>query len=132
VGIYHRRPEVNAILHTHSLNSVVLSRHLAPASGLSLSGYEILKALPGIHTHDTSITLPIFENTQDMTQLSAQADDLLAQDHTLWGYIIRGHGTYAWGRTMAEARRVMEALEFCFACEVAAIPLRAFLEKNNR
>ncbi|WP_420137295.1 class II aldolase/adducin family protein [Sphingomonas sp.] len=29
-----------------------------------------------------------------------------------------GHGLYAWGRTMAEARRHLEAFEFLFAAEL--------------
>ena len=36
----------------------------------------------------------------------------------LWGYLIDGHGLYARGRTMAEARRHLEAFEFLFAAEL--------------
>ncbi|MET1163044.1 MAG: class II aldolase/adducin family protein, partial [Pseudoxanthomonas sp.] len=33
-------------------------------------------------------------------------------------YLIDGHGLYAWGRDMAEARRHLEAFEFLFHCEL--------------
>jgi methylthioribulose-1-phosphate dehydratase len=35
-----------------------------------------------------------------------------------WGLLVRGHGLYAWGRDMAEARRHLEGLEFLFACQL--------------
>jgi methylthioribulose-1-phosphate dehydratase len=34
------------------------------------------------------------------------------------GYLIAGHGLYAWGRDLAEARRHLEAFEFMLACEL--------------
>jgi methylthioribulose-1-phosphate dehydratase len=36
----------------------------------------------------------------------------------LSGYLIAGHGLYAWGRDLAEARRHLEAFEFMLACEL--------------
>jgi methylthioribulose-1-phosphate dehydratase len=42
----------------------------------------------------------------------------------MWGYLIDGHGLYAWGRTMAEARRHLEAFEFLFHCELELRKLR--------
>ena len=32
------------------------------------------------------------------------------------GFLIRGHGLYAWGRDIAEARRHVEGLEFLLSC----------------
>ena len=52
-----------------------------------------------------------------MTVRAAQVDALLDRQ-PLWGYLIDGHGLYAWGRTMAEARRHLEAFEFLFASEL--------------
>ena len=51
------------------------------------------------------------------TTLAAQVDALLDRQ-TLWGYLIDGHGLYAWGRDMAEARRHLEAFEFLLGCEL--------------
>ena len=52
------------------------------------------------------------------------ADDIAAQVDALfdrgplWGYLIDGHGLYAWGRDMAEARRHLDAFEFLLDCEL--------------
>ena len=48
---------------------------------------------------------------------AAQVDVLLDQGH-IWGYLIEGHGLYAWGRDMKEARRHLEAFEFLINCEL--------------
>ena len=52
-----------------------------------------------------------------LTARSVEFDALLDQQ-PLWGYLIDGHGLYAWGRNMAEARRHLEAFEFLFHCEL--------------
>jgi methylthioribulose-1-phosphate dehydratase len=33
-------------------------------------------------------------------------------------FIIRGHGTYAWGRDLFEAKRHLETLEYLCHCEL--------------
>ncbi len=111
--------EVGAILHTHSVWSTVLSNLFFESGGITLEGYEMLKGLDGIATHDTSYRLKIFENTQDIPSLAAEVrQDLLAPDNPLkYGYLIRRHGMYTWGRDLAEARRHIEILEFLLECE---------------
>jgi methylthioribulose-1-phosphate dehydratase len=89
-----------------------------------LEGYELLKAFSGNTTHDTEIDVPVFANTQDMHTLAAQVDALLDRQ-PLWGYLIDGHGLYAWGRDMAEARRHLEAFEFLLGCELDLRRLRS-------
>ncbi len=115
--LYRRFPEVGCVLHTHSLVQTVASRLYAGAGHIRLEGYELLKAFEGNSTHEMAIDVPVFANTQDMTVLAAQVDALLDRQ-PLWGYLIDGHGLYAWGRTMAEARRHLEAFEFLFASEL--------------
>jgi methylthioribulose-1-phosphate dehydratase len=115
--LYKRFPDIGCVLHTHSLNQTVASRLFAPAGRVRLEGYELLKALSGNTTHETSLDLPVLPNTQDMPELAAQVEALLDAG-PLWGYLIEGHGLYAWGRDMAEARRHLEAFEFLLACEL--------------
>lgn len=115
--LYRRFPEVGCVLHTHSPVQTVASRLYAAEGRVHLQGYELLKALRGNATHETAVDLAVFPNTQDMTVLAAQVDALLDRQ-PLWGYLIDGHGLYAWGRTMAEARRHLEAFEFLFASEL--------------
>ncbi len=123
--IYRRFPDMNAVLHTHSRNQTVASRLFADAGHVSLEGYELLKAIAGHSTHETRIDLPVFPNTQDMTELVAAVDDWIQADKPLYGYLIDGHGIYAWGRDMAEAERHIEAFEFLLACELDLRRLRA-------
>ena len=115
--LYRRFPGVGCVLHTHSLVQTVASRLYAGAGHVHLEGYELLKAFAGNSTHEMAVELPVLPNSQDMTVLAAQVDTLLdGQD--MWGYLIDGHGLYAWGRDMAEARRHLEAFEFLLGCEL--------------
>lgn len=111
--IYAALPHANAVQHTHSPHCTALSRHLKHSKSLTLTGYEVLKAFPGITTHDTTVTIPVVENSQHMPDIAGQ---IAAELPTIPAYIIRSHGLYAWGRDMAEALRVTEGLEFLIEC----------------
>jgi methylthioribulose-1-phosphate dehydratase len=115
--LYKRFDDVGCILHTHSRNQTIASRLYAGAGHLRLEGYELLKAFHGNDTHETEIVVPVLPNSQDMHTLAAQVDCLLDRQ-PMWGYLIDGHGLYAWGRDMAEARRHLEAFEFLLDCEL--------------
>ncbi len=115
--LYRRFPDVGCILHTHSHNQTVASRLFAGAGHVRLAGYELLKAFRGNETHETAIDVPVLPNSQQMPTLAAQVDALLDAG-PMWGYLIDGHGLYAWGRDMAEARRHLEAFEFLLGCEL--------------
>lgn len=115
--LYRRFAEIGCVLHTHSPVQTVASRLYAGQGHVHLEGYELLKAFAGNSTHDTAIDVPVFANTQDMHTLAAQVDALLDRQ-CLWGYLIDGHGLYAWGHDMAEARRHLEAFEFLLDCEL--------------
>ena len=115
--LYRRHPEIGCVLHTHSPVQTIASRLYASAGHIRLEGYELQKAFHGNNTHDDRMDVPVFANTQDMPTLAAQVDALLDRQK-LWGYLIDGHGLYAWGRDMAEARRHLEAFEFLLGCEL--------------
>lgn len=115
--LYKRDPQVGCVLHTHSQTQTVASRLYAGAGHVHLEGYELLKAFSGTTTHETALDLPVYPNTQDMPTLAAQVDATLDRQ-AMWGYLIDGHGLYAWGRDMAEARRHLEAFEFLLGCEL--------------
>ena len=122
--LYRRFPDVGCILHTHSRNQTIASRLYAGAGHVRLDGYELLKAFAGNETHETEVCVPVLPNSQDMHTLAAQVDALLDQ-RPMWGYLIDGHGLYAWGRDMAEARRHLEAFEFLLGCELELRKLHA-------
>ena len=115
--LYQRFPDIGCVLHTHSHNQTVASRLYGATGRMHLEGYELLKAFAGNHTHEAAVDLPVLPNTQDMPALAAQVERLLDAGQ-LWGYLIDGHGLYAWGRTMAEARRHLDAFEFLIGCEL--------------
>ena len=121
--LYRRFPDIGCVLHTHSQTQTVASRLFAGTGHVPLEGYELLKAFAGNTTHETAIELPVLPNSQDMHTLAAQADALLDRQ-CMWGYLIDGHGLYAWGRDMAEARRHLEAFEFLLGCELDLRRLR--------
>src|SRR5207253_7529221 len=101
-----------AVLHTHSIWSATLSDlHLADG-GLTIQGYEMLKGLAGIKTHEHREWLPIIENSQDMSALAESISDILRQHQGAHGFLLRRHGLYTWGPNLAEAKRHVEILEF--------------------
>lgn len=116
-GIYRRFPEAGAVLHGHSVPVTHLSR--AGGDAILLEGYELLKAFPGLPTHEGAIALPVVDNDQDIARLQRVMDarwDALAEIPP--GYLIRGHGIYVWGADMSAALMRLEALEFMLACEL--------------
>lgn len=114
--IYNRLPEIKACLHVHSLTSCLISKH---DDKVILKDYELLKAFPGIHTHELSISIPVFDNDQDIERLASVVDSYM-QDNTLSipVYLIRGHGVYVWGDSVNQTLNYIEALDFLFKCEL--------------
>lgn len=102
-----------AVLHTHSVGSTLLSMR-ARGGCVEIGGFELLKALSGVRTHEHVERLPVVDNTQDYGAMARSVADALAGHPDCHGLLLRGHGLYAWGRDVAEARRHVEALEFLF------------------
>jgi methylthioribulose-1-phosphate dehydratase len=122
-----RGEAAGSVLHTHSIWGTLLSEACAAQGYLEISGYEMLKALAGIATHEVTVRVEIFPNTQDMSDFACGVEKRLC-DHGRpplgCAFLIAGHGLYAWGKDLIEARRHIEALEFLF--EVAARKSRLF------
>jgi methylthioribulose-1-phosphate dehydratase len=94
----------------------LLSEACVERGSLNLGGYEMLKALTGVTTHESTVQLDVFPNTQDIPDLAARVEARLNDPvrPLRHGFLIAGHGMYTWGRDVAEARRHVEALEFLF------------------
>src|SRR5258705_11811438 len=69
-----------AVLHTHSIWNTILSDIHAAEGGLAIEGYEMLKGLRGVKTHQHREWLPVIENSQDMLALAASVGDTLSKD----------------------------------------------------
>ena len=121
--LYRRYPDVGAVLHTHSPNQTIAGLLFAEEGRVRLRGYELFKALRGHTTHEIELDLPVVPNAQDMRELTASVDAVLTEPNT-WGYLIAGHGLYAWGRDISEARRHLDAFEFMLDCELQLRRLR--------
>jgi methylthioribulose-1-phosphate dehydratase len=102
-----------AVLHTHSIWSTILSE-AATEEGLAIEGYEMLKGLDGVDTHEHRERLPILDNTQDWAAAVPRVEVMLVEHPDAHGFLIRRHGLYTWGRGLPEAKRQMEILEFLF------------------
>jgi methylthioribulose-1-phosphate dehydratase len=101
-----------AVLHTHSVWSTVLSGWYASQGGLALEGYEMLKGLDGVRTHQHREWLPILENSQDMVELGGRVTKTLRESPGIHGFLLKEHGLYTWGAGLQEAKRHVEILEF--------------------
>ncbi len=120
--VYRLNPDVNAVVHTHSPNATLISR-LAKGS-VELEDYELLKAFPEIETHETKLSVPVFENDQDIKRLSSRVEEYLKKHLSTYGFLIASHGLYTWGRDMDSALMHAEAYEFLFECELKLMALR--------
>ena len=103
-----------AVLHTHSVWSTILSDLHGDAGGVEISGYEMLKGLDEVRTHQHREWIPILENDQDMTRLAGVVRRTLQAHPAAHAFLLRRHGLYTWGRTIADAERQIEILEFLF------------------
>ncbi len=112
--VYRQFPDIQVVLHNHSVNATVISKLYEQDNGLWLKNFEILKAFEGIKTHDTRFWLPIFPNSQDMQTLAKIVDAELNQHQPVYGFMLAGHGLYTWGQTPEQALRHTEAFEFLF------------------
>jgi len=101
-----------AVLHTHSVWNTILSDLYASEGGVTIEGYEMLKGLQGVRTHEHTEFLPIIENSQEMPALADRVGQTLSKYDGAHGFLLRRHGLYSWGQTLAEARRHIEILEF--------------------
>ena len=114
-----RRRGAGAILHTHSVWSTMLSDAWPSGpgdevAGLVIEGYEMLKGLAGISSHEHRELVPIVDNDQDMARLARRVGETLDRHPDAHAFLLRRHGMYTWGETLADAERHVEILEFLF------------------
>jgi methylthioribulose-1-phosphate dehydratase len=118
-AVYRSFPDVNALAHVHTVPATVLSRRHEKKGSVRIEGLEMLKALRGVATHEASVDLRIYPNTQDMNALA----DAVERDRALltpsWAFLLAAHGLYAWGTTPAEAWRHAEAIDFLLSVQMA-------------
>lgn len=120
---YRTDPAIGAIFHVHTVASTVLSRMCTDGGAVRTDGFEMHKAI-GSTTHESFVEIPVFANDQDTAALAAAVEARLGRDAAVPGFLLAGHGLYAWGATAADARRHVEGLEFLLACHLEERRLR--------
>lgn len=118
--LYQHRPDTGCVLHVHSRANTVVSRFAG--RGVRFQGYEMQKAVRGQPDHESPLTLPIVENSQEMAVICRELESISA-NKLPFGFLVRGHGLYAWGQDLAEARRHLEGWEFLLECQLAELSL---------
>ncbi len=112
------------VLHTHSPADTLLSRYFSDKGLITLTGYELLKGLRDLDSHECETQVPIFDNDQDIARLSTKMNDWLQQHPSCQGLLIERHGFYCWGRHLAEAKRHLEVFQFLFQQELEWLKLQ--------
>lgn len=112
--LYELFPETSVILHSHSVYPVLMS--VVKDHEIVFEGYEVQKGFDGQVTHENEISVPVFDNTQEMSEFreTLKAEVSRIRHHS---FVMRKHGTYAWGKDLFEAKRHLETLEYLCQCE---------------
>ena len=111
VEIARARP-AGAVLHTHSIWGTILSAQHMSAGGIAIEGYEMLKGLEHVSTHEHREWIPVLENDQNMARLAGRVRQLLAEHPACHAFLLHRHGLYTWGETLPQAVRHVEIVEF--------------------
>jgi methylthioribulose-1-phosphate dehydratase len=114
---------IGSVLHTHAKYAVYFSRRYRKQGSIAFSGFEIQKIFEGINTHDCTVVVPVLANSQNMADIVAEFNQWLQVNPWPPGYLIEGHGIYAWGKTVLHARQKLEALEHLMELK--------YMEENN-
>src|SRR6185503_13197135 len=78
-----------AVLHTHSIWNTILSEHFGADGGIAIEGFEMLKGLQGVRTHEHREWLPIIENSQDMPALANTITAVLNKHQDAHGFLLK-------------------------------------------
>jgi len=115
--LYELDPNIVTVCHTHALSATVLSR-LTESDWFNITGWEMQKTQPGITTHESTVSLALFDNHQDMTVLAEQIKQRWTTQTLTSGILVRGHGLYSWSYDMNQAQMNLEGLIFLLECEL--------------
>lgn len=112
--MYRVSPAIGAVTHVHAQPAVLASLLLAKEGRVRIEGLELLKAFNGVTTHETHVDVPVFENEQDMDALAVRVEARLKAEGLGWGFLLAGHGIYAWGSNVQETLRHIDAFDYLF------------------
>ncbi len=107
-----QRAGAGCILHSHSVAGTLVGEHFRDKGGFTISGYEMLKGIEGVRSHEAAVFVPVLANDQDMEAVAERLQRRFDGQPGLRGFLLAGHGLYTWGHGLAQARRHLEIFEF--------------------
>ncbi len=103
-----------AVLHTHSIWGTLLGDHFEARGGFTIQGFEMLKGIAPVNSHEESVFVPVVANSQDMSEIGTVLRRWIGEHPKMRGFLISGHGLYTWGESLDQAYRHVEIFEFLF------------------
>jgi methylthioribulose-1-phosphate dehydratase len=94
-----------AVMHVHTVAAVAAGQRWP--SGVELEGLEMLKGI-GLPAEGPAVRVPVVPNSQDMVHLCGCIEQ--SRDPQVPAVIVAGHGLYAWGKDIRQARHHTEVV----------------------
>ena len=104
-----------AVVHIHTV-AAVAAGHRHP-NGVIIEGVEMLKGIGRLAEGDR-VRIPVIANSQDMGELGDRFDGDIEPGTP--AVVIAGHGLYAWGADLLQARHHTEIVEWLLELLVAS------------
>jgi methylthioribulose-1-phosphate dehydratase len=103
---------LGCIVHTQSCWSELLTDRPYPQNNLPLEPVETLRALPGL-TAIQRVAIKVFDQPQEWHELVRRLRLVLPENSAAlrYGFFLKRHGLYTWGRDVEDARRHVEVIE---------------------
>ena len=112
--VVYNNTDAHCIFHSHGVDSIFFAEMFPGQEIAYITGLELLKGFHGITSHEETIRIPIFENSQDIQKLSITLDNYIKKNPQCYGFILRGHGLTCWGKSVWEAKRHLEVFRYLF------------------
>lgn len=112
--LLYNKYKAGAVFHTHSVWGTLLADTSETKDKIVIEGYEMLKGLSGVETHEHREEVPVIENSQDYVSLSNEIEKVLEEFPQTHGIYLKRHGLYTWGDDIFEANRHIEIFEALF------------------
>ncbi|CAM3398968.1 methylthioribulose 1-phosphate dehydratase [Marinicrinis lubricantis] len=107
----YRLTGCGAVYHVHTVFNNLASAIYETAGAIPLKGIEIIKAF-NIWEENAEIHVPILPNYAEIPKIAELVEGAI--NPQVPGILLHNHGIYAWGATPFDAKRHLEAFEFCF------------------
>ncbi len=116
----YRMTGSSAIFHVHTVFNNLISEVYGDQGFIPVHGNELIKEL-GIWEERAAIEIPVLPNYADIPSVAKLVPGAIHPD--IPGFVLRNHGIYAWGSSILEAKRHLEAFEFMIELEYRRLAL---------